>query len=240
MTVAQGEGSHTEGYQSYIYPGALAAHAEGKSTTIYDNCQYAHVEGWGTEAYAEGAHVEGNHTKADGAYSHVSGQFNVADNIVDWPTWIADTSYAVGDKVKITSNNKTIGYICKNANTDSVFTVSNWTNAINHLTYAEIVGNGTAINARSNARALDWQGNEYLNGTLYINCNRDSTGGSAVATEATVTALTARVAALEAEIASLTAALQAFLVPANAVTMENGEPMTDENGNYIEFDVPTT
>lgn len=36
-------------------------------------------------------------------------------------------------------------------------------------TYAEIVGNGTADNARSNARTLDWSGNETLAGNLFLN-----------------------------------------------------------------------
>lgn len=36
-------------------------------------------------------------------------------------------------------------------------------------TYVEIVGNGTADNARYNARTLDWNGNETLAGTLFIN-----------------------------------------------------------------------
>jgi len=36
-------------------------------------------------------------------------------------------------------------------------------------TYIEIVGNGTTDNARSNARTLDWSGNEKLAGNLYVN-----------------------------------------------------------------------
>ncbi|ERI04010.1 hypothetical protein [Atopobium sp. oral taxon 810] len=33
-------------------------------------------------------------------------------------------------------------------------------------TYAEIIGNGTASTARSNARTLDWEGNEWVAGTM--------------------------------------------------------------------------
>lgn len=40
------------------------------------------------------------------------------------------------------------------------------------MNYAEIVGNG-ASGAQSNARALDWDGNEYLKGDIYINANAD-------------------------------------------------------------------
>ena len=57
-------------------------------------------------------------------------------------------------------------------------------------TYAEIIGNGTADNARSNARALDWNGNERLKGDLYIHCNADSTGGKKVAAEVDVQTVT--------------------------------------------------
>lgn len=39
--------------------------------------------------------------------------------------------------------------------------------------YVEIVGNGTADNARSNARTLDWNGNERLAGKLYVNGGTD-------------------------------------------------------------------
>ena len=42
-------------------------------------------------------------------------------------------------------------------------------------TYVEIVGNGTSNNARSNARTLDWSGNEQIAGTLRIGST--STGG---------------------------------------------------------------
>lgn len=47
-------------------------------------------------------------------------------------------------------------------------------------TYVEIVGNGTGENARSNARTLDWDGNESLAGGLTL--------GKGTANEATITA----------------------------------------------------
>ena len=56
--------------------------------------------------------------------------------------------------------------------------------------YVEIVGNGTADNARSNARTLDWSGNEALAGSLTL--------GKGTADEVTITAaqLTALLALL--------------------------------------------
>ena len=51
-------------------------------------------------------------------------------------------------------------------------------------TYIEIVGNGTDTqeSKRSNARTLDWDGNERLKGDLYVGCNANSSGGKKVLT----------------------------------------------------------
>ena len=48
--------------------------------------------------------------------------------------------------------------------------------------YIRIAGNGTATNARSNAEALDWNGNLYLKGDVYVGCGADSTGGTKLGT----------------------------------------------------------
>ena len=53
--------------------------------------------------------------------------------------------------------------------------------------FVEIVGNGDSELSTSNARALDWDGNEYLAGDIRVNCNNDSGGGTALG--AAVTAL---------------------------------------------------
>ena len=52
------------------------------------------------------------------------------------------------------------------------------------MTYAEIIGNGEDTTYRSNARALDWWGNERLMGDLYVKCEKDSSGGVKVASVA--------------------------------------------------------
>lgn len=48
--------------------------------------------------------------------------------------------------------------------------------------FIEIAGNGTDDLTRSNARTLDWSGNERLAGMLYVNADPDGTGGTAVLT----------------------------------------------------------
>lgn len=44
--------------------------------------------------------------------------------------------------------------------------------------YAEIVGNGNSNSVRSNASALDWSGNQYLAGSLYVGCTDYTTTSS--------------------------------------------------------------
>lgn len=186
-TQAIGLGAHAEGGGTQATE--LNAHAEGSGTTASGAASHAegggasasgdtsHAEGNNTIASGNTAHVEGLLTIAAGSYSHVSGKYNTADNYDNWPEWTANTAYVVGDKVKITSETTVKGYICYTPNNDNIFTASHWTDAQGQMNYAEIIGNGSAVNERSNARALDWDGNEHLMGDIYVGCNADSTGG---------------------------------------------------------------
>ena len=187
QTTASGLGAHAEGI-STVASGS-GSHAEGTSNSAVGNC--AHAEGNYTTASGMRSHTEGWNNTAVADDSHVGGKFSVTDSYSNWPEWVANTSYAVGDKVKVTTtveNTTTVvGYICKTSNNDASFTKSNWNQDTNY-NFAEIIGNGIDTNTRSNARTLDWDGNEYLAGDLYVNCNNDSTGGNKVATEAGLSA----------------------------------------------------
>ena len=126
------------------------------------------------------SHAEGKNTTAKRSYSHSGGTYNVQDDFVLWEEWTANTLYHVGDCRKVTSQSGVSGYRCKKEHTsDSSFSNSNWT-VISEGLFAEIIGNGEA-NALSNARTLDWDGNERLKGDLYVGCNSDSTGGIKIA-----------------------------------------------------------
>ena len=177
---ASGDHSHAEGFRTQAKKSY--AHAEGADSIANANC--SHVEGYKTEANAMCAHAEGRETIAMGAGSHTDGYYNVADSYADWNEWVANTHYVVGDKAKrtTTSNGTTTvtGYICKTPNSDSSFTSSNWT-VDTKMNYAVITGNGTAANDRSNAYALDWDGNGHYAGDVYVGCNTDSTGGTKLA-----------------------------------------------------------
>lgn len=191
LSVASGTCSHAEGIAGTtpVTASGVGAHAEGSATTA--SGRTSHAEGFKTSAIGENSHAEGKETIANGESSHVGGIWNVGDSLASWTEWVASTSYEVGDKVKVTTtaNNETVvqGYICKTANSDSTFDSSKWATD-NYMNFAEIIGNGTSNNARSNARALDWNGNEYLAGDVYVGCNSDSTGGTKLATVTDVSA----------------------------------------------------
>lgn len=188
---ASGAYSFAEGDQTAAT--GTNSHAECKTSTASGN--YSHAEGWGNAAsgmasHAEGrmngasgtgSHAEGYINTAKGDYAHVGGMLCVIDDEKSFPMWVGGTSYEVGD---IVYRSGVVGkaYVCTTANSDASFDNNNWS-ATTKFKYAEIIGNGTANNSagRSNARALDWNGNEYLKGDVYVGCNADSTGGTKLA-----------------------------------------------------------
>ncbi len=137
-TTAEGDISHAEG------EGTLASgpksHAEGTNTKAYYSS--SHAEGYQTKANADFAHAEGEDTQANGRASHAEGREAIANG---------NYSHA--------QNRGTIA----NGENQTVFGKYNVSNS----NYAEIVGNGTSNSNRSNARTLDWQGNEWVAGSFF-------------------------------------------------------------------------
>lgn len=185
-SVAAGYSSHAENIHNTA--SGQASHAEGMNNTAKGS--ESHAEGRNTLASGDMSHVEGDGTIAAGSCSTVFGKFNISDSYDDLPDWAANTSYAVGDKVKRTievttftgKELRTYGYVCKTANNDSTFNSDKWTSLNGIMHFVEIVGNGTEDNTRSNAYALDWNGTGRFGGDVYVNCDNDSTGGTKLAT----------------------------------------------------------
>lgn len=162
-TISSGQGSHSEGRETQAT--ANYAHAEGykciasgqrshaEGTDTIASGSYSHAEGNATKATTNQAHAEGYKSEANGNSSHAEGYISKSNG---------DYSHAEGD-----------GTIAKNKS-QHVFGAYNTEDpsplgATSKGTYIEIVGNGTDNNARSNARTLDWDGNETLAGDLTIN-----------------------------------------------------------------------
>ena len=109
------------------------SHAEGYQ--VLSVGRMSHAEGDSTETRASASHAEGYKTKAHGYYSHAEGYYSktigAGSHAQNWNT-LASSDYQTS-----------IGKY--NVSDDSD-------------TYAFIVGNGTADDARSNALTVDWDG----------------------------------------------------------------------------------
>ena len=128
---------------------AEASFAEGDNTeahgfsdhaegrnTLAQGGNGAHAEGYQTKALWAAAHAEGMYTEARGACSHAGGSHTIA---------LSQSQFVFGEWNEKDPSGATTGY---------------------KGTYVEIVGNGTAEDDRSNARTLDWDGNETLSGNV--------------------------------------------------------------------------
>lgn len=166
MTTASGFASHAEG--SSCTASGTESHAEGYGTTASNTNAHAeggstkatgsdaHAEGTSTTASGNGSHAEGGFTKASSQFSHAEGKNTEATN---------DNAHAEGEYTEASGDNSHAqGYytIAQGAN-QFVFGKANIADDIDN--YVEIVGNGYPNN-RSNARTLDWSGNEWLAGSL--------------------------------------------------------------------------
>ena len=151
-----GYGSIIEGYNT----AALGpySHAEGLDT----KAQYYgdHAEGYGTKAMGICSHAEGRNTTASGNYSHAEGESTTASGFISHAEGSSTTasgsySHAEGDG---TIANKSCQHVFGRYNVADPAPSG-------QATHIEIVGNGSG-NSRLNIRTLDYNGNEWINGTL--------------------------------------------------------------------------
>lgn len=145
LTTASGYYSHAEGEESVA--SGNASHAEGYGEASGPG---SHAENGGTASGMD-SHAEGGGTVASGSYSHAEGDSTTASGI---------QSHAEGEG--------TIAK-CLSQHVFGEYNVPDPSdNTITRGTFVEIVGNGTGMSARSNARTLDWSGNESLAGGLTL------------------------------------------------------------------------
>ena len=139
-----------EGTGSFSMNRASGSTVGTNSTTLGNNCQAvsANSIATGNASYsgAPESHAEGLATYTFGNHSHSEGRNSEAHG---------DGSHAEGYGSKAMSNYQRVA---------GKFNVED-----NQGVYAEIIGNGTDDNNRSDARELDWNGNEYIAGDLTIN-----------------------------------------------------------------------
>ena len=167
IKAGQGEGSIVEGNLAGNSSMGKYSHAEGYQTTA-SGYYGSHTEGRGTTASGENSHAEGRDTTASGQHSHAEGYQTTASGYYG--------SHAEGYQTTASGNygSHAEGYnTIANHKSQHVFGDYNIAdpspnNPGARGNYVEIVGNGATSSARSNARTLDWSGNEMLTGTLTI------------------------------------------------------------------------
>ncbi|MBR5774830.1 MAG: hypothetical protein IKY42_01010 [Bacteroidaceae bacterium] len=145
-TTASGYESHAEGVLTVAQ--GRASHAEGNSTKAYGDD--SHAEGWKSVARASYSHAEGQSTTADGPNSHAEGLYSVS---------FSTSSHAEG--------------LYTNAHGENQHVQGRYNVIDYHDRYAHIVGNGfydvdKGREARSNAHTLDWDGNAWFAGDVYV------------------------------------------------------------------------
>lgn len=164
--------------------------AEGNQTTA--NRDYSHAEGDNTIASGDQSHAEGFKTTASGTSSHAEGHMTTASGPASHAEGKSSTasgyySHAEGSGIALGDYSHAEGSATTaQRKSQHVFGEYNVLDTTGTTTtrgqYVEIVGNGNAANTtRSNARTLDWSGNEWLAGKLTVGA--DPTNNMDVATK---------------------------------------------------------
>lgn len=169
------EGCDTEASNHY-------SHAEGHNSIA--SGQRSHAEGFHTTASGTSSHAEGSNTTASGNCSHAEGNGTTASGLASHAEGIGyatrNYSHAEGDSRALSEYQHTQGK----------FNIEDDANI-----YAHIVGNGSQGSSAgerrcSNAHTLDWSGNAWFAGDVYIGStsgiNKDE-GSKKLATEEYVT-----------------------------------------------------
>ena len=184
---AAGRASHAEGCSTNAT--ADYSHAEGMSTTATGSSSHAegsgtqatgyisHAEGWDTIASGDSSHAEGCETTASGDNSHAEGYVTEAggwnSHAEGWSTLASgEASHAEGYGTTAASDYQHVQGKCNIEDANGK--------------YAHIVGNGSSKNSRSNAHTIDWGGNGWFNGDVYVG-GTSQNDGEKLARESSVT-----------------------------------------------------
>lgn len=156
-------GERSIAYGDNVEASGKDSRAYGKNTKA--SGAYACAQGNGTTASGGYSTAKGYYSKATASNAHAEGSGTEASG---------DNSHAEGSQTKANHRSQHVSgeYNVPDPSGNSFASRGN---------YAEIVGNGATDNSRSNARALDWSGNERLKGNVYVECENDSSGGKLLA-----------------------------------------------------------
>ena len=163
QTLAEGEAAHAEG----TFTEALGknSHAEGNNARAEGEA--AHAEGTSTKALNKNSHAEGNQTLAEGEAAHAEGTLTKA---------LGKDSHAEGNRCQAKgqmSHAEGQGTIASSAcigqHVQGKYNIEDTAGK-----YAHIVGNGGSV-TRKNAHTLDWNGNAWFKGSVYVGSTKQTT-----------------------------------------------------------------
>lgn len=179
-----GNNSTAEGRN--VTSSGVASHAEGDKTVASAN--FSHAEGDTTTASNYASHAENYNTTASGNYSHAEGSYTTASGTASHAEGQSVTASGIGSHAEGYNTNATHA----RQHVFGRYNISDPSEAAStaYGTYVEIVGNGSSSNYKSNARTLDWDGNEVLAGKLTVGA--DPTSDMDVATKKYVSSATVR------------------------------------------------
>ena len=184
-TTANGYNSHAEGYSTTA--NGNRSHAECYSTTA--NGDDSHAEGCSTTASGDASHAEGYDTTASGFASHAECYSTTANGYHSHAegcstTASGDASHAEGGHT--TANgyySHAEGYYTtasgENSHVQGKFNIIDTSDK-----YAHIVGNGTGDSIRSNAHTVDWEGNGWFAGNVYVGGGSQNEGSKLLTNDA--------------------------------------------------------
>lgn len=154
-------------YAGQKVPGVTGAEIFNDYNNNTASATHAHAEGSGTTASGTVSHAEGYETVASGGYSHAQGYKSQATG---------NRAHAEGQGSVASGND---------SHAEGLYTIAAGDNqhvqGKNNIedtagTYAHIVGNGSNINNRKNAHTLDWDGNAWFRGNVYVGGENQNEG----------------------------------------------------------------
>lgn len=140
-----------------VQASGFGSHAEGLNTKATGS--YAHTEGNGTTASGDNSHAEGEKTTAKSTGSHAEGSSCIASG---------EGSHAEGNGTTASGDYQ---------HAQGKFNIEDTANK-----YAHIVGNGENDSTRSNAHTLDWKGNAWFAGDVYVKGDNQDNGKKLLST----------------------------------------------------------
>ena len=189
-TKAIGNNSHAEG--SYTISEGINSHAEGgpinENTPTAAKGDFSHAEGHGSRANGTGSHAEGRNNTAEGNNSHAEGRDGTArgenshtEGIACETGENARNSHAEGWATKAFGKQSHAEGWGTRANGDNQHVQGRWNIVDANNQYAHIVGNGDVdrtdpsnpITTRSNAHTIDWSGNAWFAGDVFVGADND-------------------------------------------------------------------